>query len=77
VGKNLAEYRAPDELSSTDDLKPGHGAVVRRGLTKLAAYRDDAGQLGEPNRHLYPHRLSCALKFYSFETCGDCPCHGS
>jgi hypothetical protein len=59
VGKNFAEYLAPGELSSTDDLKPGHGAIVRRGLTKIAAYRDDAGQLY--NRSAACTHIGCHL----------------
>ena len=41
--KSFAEYVAPGELSSRDDLQPGQGGIVRRGLTKIAAYRDEAG----------------------------------
>ena len=29
---------------SWDELKPGEGAIVRKGLTKVAAYRDEKGQ---------------------------------
>jgi FAD dependent oxidoreductase len=43
--KNFAEYLAPGELSSLDDLQPGQGAIVRKGLTKVAAYRDRDGIL--------------------------------
>jgi Rieske Fe-S protein len=43
--KNFAEYLAPGELSSLEDLKPGKGAIVREGLSKVAAYRDDSGRL--------------------------------
>jgi glycine/D-amino acid oxidase-like deaminating enzyme/nitrite reductase/ring-hydroxylating ferredoxin subunit len=73
--KNFAEYLAPGELSSLDDVKPGHGAIVRQGLKKIAAYRDDAG-------HLYARsaactHIGCHLHWNSFETCWDCPCHGS
>jgi len=73
--KNFAEYLAPGELSSLDDLKPGHGAVVREGLKKIAAYRDDAGKLYE--RSAACTHIGCHLHWNSFETCWDCPCHGS
>ena len=39
--KNFAEYVAPGEISSVDELKPGEGAILRHGLKKLAAYRDE------------------------------------
>src|SRR5436305_8659034 len=73
--KNFAEYVAPGEISSTDDLGPGQGAIVRRGLKKLAAYRDAQGSL-----HLCSAactHIGCHLHWNSFETCWDCPCHGS
>jgi glycine/D-amino acid oxidase-like deaminating enzyme/nitrite reductase/ring-hydroxylating ferredoxin subunit len=73
--KNFAEYLAPGELSSLDALKPGHGAVIRQGLTKIAAYRDDSGQLYA--RSAACTHLGCHLHWNSFETCWDCPCHGS
>lgn len=73
--KNLAEYLAPGELSSLEDLKPGHGAVIRQGTSKIAAYRDNAGTLYA--RSAACSHLGCHLHWNSFETCWDCPCHGS
>jgi glycine/D-amino acid oxidase-like deaminating enzyme/nitrite reductase/ring-hydroxylating ferredoxin subunit len=75
IAKNLAEYLAPGELSSLDDLKPGHGAIVRRGLSKIAAYRDAGGELY--TRSAACSHLGCHLHWNSFECCWDCPCHGS
>ena len=73
--KNFAEYVAPGELKSVDELKPGHGAIIREGLRKVAAFRDDDGRV---------HRVSaacthvgCHLHWNSLERCWDCPCHGS
>jgi Rieske Fe-S protein len=73
--KNLTEYLAPGEIDDADKLKPGEGAIVRQGLKKIAAYRDAKGQL-------YQHsaactHLGCHLHWNSFESCWDCPCHGS
>lgn len=73
--KSFAEYIAPGELSSLDELKRGHGAIVREGLKKIAAYRDDKGEL-HLNSASCSH-VGCHLHFNSFETCWDCPCHGS
>ena len=73
--KNFAEYLAPGELSSLDDLKPGQGAIVREGLSKVAAYRDGTGRLFK--RSAACTHLGCHLHWNSFETCWDCPCHGS
>lgn len=73
--QNLADYVAPGEIASLEDLQPGEGAIVRRGIEKIAAYKDQAGEL-------HPHSASCThigchLHWNSFETCWDCPCHGS
>src|SRR4029078_6272494 len=75
VLKNLSAYLAPGELSSLDDLNAGQGAIIRRGLEKIAAYRDDRGEL-HLNSAACPH-VGCHLHWNSFETCWDCPCHGS
>jgi glycine/D-amino acid oxidase-like deaminating enzyme/nitrite reductase/ring-hydroxylating ferredoxin subunit len=75
VLQNLAEYVAPGEIGSLEDLKPGEGAILRRGLEKIAAYKDKAGEL-----HLHSAsctHIGCHLHWNSFETCWDCPCHGS
>jgi glycine/D-amino acid oxidase-like deaminating enzyme/nitrite reductase/ring-hydroxylating ferredoxin subunit len=73
--KNFAEYLAPGQLPSLDDLKPGHGAIVRQGTAKIAAYRDATGELYA--RSAACTHLGCHLHWNSFETCWDCPCHGS
>jgi glycine/D-amino acid oxidase-like deaminating enzyme/nitrite reductase/ring-hydroxylating ferredoxin subunit len=73
--KNLAEYVAPGEVGSFDEIEPGHGSIVRQGLKKAAAYRDESGGL-----HAYSAactHLGCHLHWNSFEGCWDCPCHGS
>jgi nitrite reductase/ring-hydroxylating ferredoxin subunit len=73
--KSFAEYVAPGELGSLDDLNRGQGAIVRRGLEKIAAYRDHSGAL-RLNSASCTH-VGCHLHWNSFETCWDCPCHGS
>jgi glycine/D-amino acid oxidase-like deaminating enzyme/nitrite reductase/ring-hydroxylating ferredoxin subunit len=73
--KNFAEYVAPGELKSVEELKPGCGAIVRDGLKKVAAYRDKSGSL-----HLHSAactHLGCHVHWNSLEVCWDCPCHGS
>jgi glycine/D-amino acid oxidase-like deaminating enzyme/nitrite reductase/ring-hydroxylating ferredoxin subunit len=75
VAKNFAEYVAPGEIVSWDELKPGQGAIVRKGLSKVAAYRDDNGKLFL--RSAACTHLGCHLHWNSFERCWDCPCHGS
>jgi glycine/D-amino acid oxidase-like deaminating enzyme/nitrite reductase/ring-hydroxylating ferredoxin subunit len=56
-------------------LAPGQAAVVRQGLSKVAAWRDGEGAL-----HLHsavcPH-LGCVVHWNAVECSWDCPCHGS
>jgi nitrite reductase/ring-hydroxylating ferredoxin subunit len=73
--KNMAEYVAPGELASVDELKNGHGAIVRMGLQKVAAYRDKQGKLSL--RSAICTHLGCHVHWNSLEQCWDCPCHGS
>jgi Rieske Fe-S protein len=73
--KNFAEYVAPGELGSTNELKPGQGAIIREGLSKIAAYRDENGVLYR--RSAACTHVGCHVHWNSLEVCWDCPCHGS
>ena len=53
----------------------GTGAIVRRGLSKIAVYCDSAGQLHECSA-VCPHLGGIVAWNHSEET-WDCPCHGS
>ena len=73
--KNLSEYVTGGELGSVDELQPGKGAIVRKGLAKVAAYRQPDGALVQ--RSATCTHVGCLVHWNSFETCWDCPCHGS
>jgi Rieske Fe-S protein len=75
VVANLAEYVTPGERDSVDDIKPGEGAVVRRGMKKIAAYRDESGRLTQ--RSAVCTHVGCIVHWNGLEKCWDCPCHGS
>ena len=64
---DVRETEAPPALDS--------GAVVRRGLKKVAVYCDDAGNLHECSA-VCPH-LGCIVAWNPVEKTWDCPCHGS
>lgn len=72
---NMAEYAMPGEIASVDELGPGEGGIMRDGLNKIAAYRDENGMV--QLRSAACTHLGCHLKWNSFERCWDCPCHGS
>jgi glycine/D-amino acid oxidase-like deaminating enzyme/nitrite reductase/ring-hydroxylating ferredoxin subunit len=75
VVANLAEYATPGEVDSADAIQPGEGAILRRGLKKIAAYRDESGALTE--RSAVCTHVGCIVHWNSLEQCWDCPCHGS
>jgi hypothetical protein len=75
VVKQLVEHLTPGERDSFDDLSPGEGAVVRDGLQKIAAYRDEDGAL--LLRSATCSHAGCVVQWNGFERCWDCPCHGS
>ena len=69
------DWVRPGEVSSAGEIARGTGAVLRRGLHRIAAYRSADGQL-----HAFiarcPH-LGCVVRWSSEEKSWDCPCHGS
>jgi glycine/D-amino acid oxidase-like deaminating enzyme len=73
--KNFAEYVAPGELSSATELERGEGAIIRKGLSKIAAYRDEDGRLYQ--RSAMCTHTGCHVHWNALERCWDCPCHGS
>ncbi|MEZ0332872.1 MAG: FAD-dependent oxidoreductase [Gemmatimonadales bacterium] len=75
VAKQYLDYVSPGEVSSVDEIRPGHGALVRHGLAKLAVYRDEHGAL-HARSAVCPH-LGCIVHWNSLEGTWDCPCHGS
>jgi glycine/D-amino acid oxidase-like deaminating enzyme/nitrite reductase/ring-hydroxylating ferredoxin subunit len=68
-------WLTPGDLASPRQIPKGEGAVIRRGLKKLAVYRDDQGVL-HPMSAVCPH-LGCIVKWNTGEKTWDCPCHGS
>ena len=71
----VEDYVRGGDVRSASDLAPGQGAVLRRGLAKIAAYRDESGVLHEYSA-VCPH-LGCVVTFDDVEKTWDCPCHGS
>jgi hypothetical protein len=62
AAKNLAEHLGPGELDSVDDLKPGEGGIIRRGLHKVAAYRGPGRHADRTLGELHAPRLPGALE---------------
>jgi len=75
VALQYTDWLTGGDVSSVDEIRPGSGAIVRKGLEKIAVYRDPQGQLHERNAAC-PH-LGCVVHWNRGETTWDCPCHGS
>jgi glycine/D-amino acid oxidase-like deaminating enzyme/nitrite reductase/ring-hydroxylating ferredoxin subunit len=75
VAKQYADLVLPGEVAHTNDVPAGQGRVVRNGLQKLAAFRDDNGQLHL--RSAVCTHLGCIVDWNDAERTWDCPCHGS
>jgi len=75
VVAQLRDYVTPGESAAADKIKSGEGAILREGVTKIAAYRDEAGTLHKFSA-VCPH-LKCIVRWDGAEKTWDCPCHGS
>jgi len=69
------EWITPGDVSSVNEINRGSGAIIRRGLLKVAVCRDEAGVLHELSA-VCPH-LGCIVAWNPTEHSWDCPCHGS
>jgi glycine/D-amino acid oxidase-like deaminating enzyme/nitrite reductase/ring-hydroxylating ferredoxin subunit len=68
-------YASAGDVSDETEIVPGSGAILRRGLSKVAAYRDERGRLHEHSA-VCTH-LGCIVQWNASERTWDCPCHGS
>jgi glycine/D-amino acid oxidase-like deaminating enzyme/nitrite reductase/ring-hydroxylating ferredoxin subunit len=63
------------DVADPAEIAPGTGAILQRGVKKVACYRDDDGTLHE--RSALCTHLGCVVGWNSAERSWDCPCHGS
>ena len=75
VVAQYAEYLGGGGVDSYDEIAPGTGALVRHGLKRVAAYRDETGALHL--RSAVCTHLGCIVSWNHAERTWDCPCHGS
>ncbi len=75
VAVQLREYFTRGDVRDEEQIAPGEGALVRHGMHKVAAYRDDAGYLHRCSA-VCTH-LGCIVQWNATEKTWDCPCHGS
>ncbi|MEW5802883.1 MAG: FAD-dependent oxidoreductase [bacterium] len=65
----------PPEKRSFADLTEGEGAIVQVDAERIAAYKDDQGQVHAFSANCT--HLGCVVNWNSAEKSWDCPCHGS
>ena len=75
VAKQYGDWLTGGDVASVAQIPNDSGAIVRRGLAKIAVYRDAQGALHELNAAC-PH-LGCVVQWNASEKTWDCPCHGS
>lgn len=75
VAGQYADYITAGDIKSESELKPGHGAIMREGVSKIAVHRDQVGEIHKLSA-VCPH-LGCVVAWNATEQTWDCPCHGS
>lgn len=75
VAGQYADYMTAGDIKSESELRPGEGAIMRDGVSKIAMHRDENGNVHKLSA-VCPH-LGCIVAWNSTEQTWDCPCHGS
>ena len=75
VVAQLRDYLTGGDVPQLEEIAAGAGALLREGLRKVAAYRDESGTLHKFSA-VCPH-LKCIVRWNAAEKTWDCPCHGS
>jgi glycine/D-amino acid oxidase-like deaminating enzyme/nitrite reductase/ring-hydroxylating ferredoxin subunit len=75
VAMQYGSWLTGGDVASFENIPAGSGAVVREGLSKVAAFRDEGGTLHQCSA-VCPH-LGCIVEWNNNESTWDCPCHGS
>lgn len=63
------------DIENAEDLPPGEGGVLQKGLTHLAVFRDAEGRLHASSATCT--HLGCVVQWNSAQKTFDCPCHGA
>lgn len=74
VAWQYTDYVKPSE-TDLESLAPGEGAIIQRGMKKIAVYKTPEGELKELSA-VCTH-LGGIVHWNSVERSWDCPCHGS
>ncbi len=75
VAEQYSTWLTAGDVQTADQIPNDSGAVIRRGMRKVAVYKDASGAVSECSAvctHLY-----CIVDWNDTEKTWDCPCHGS
>lgn len=75
VARQYLDWIDSGAVKSTEEIEPGHGAIVRDGLIPRAVYRKPTGDLVVCSA-VCPH-LKAIVSWNDHEKTWDCPAHGS
>jgi glycine/D-amino acid oxidase-like deaminating enzyme/nitrite reductase/ring-hydroxylating ferredoxin subunit len=75
VAEQYTDWMKAGEYETAEEISPGSGGIIRCGIHKIAAYRDEHGQVHA--RSAKCSHLGCVVAWNSNEMSWDCPCHGS
>jgi glycine/D-amino acid oxidase-like deaminating enzyme/nitrite reductase/ring-hydroxylating ferredoxin subunit len=73
--KQYGDWLTGGDVEFSEQIKPGTGAIIRHGMTKMAVYRDELGSIHECSA-ICTH-LGGIVHWNDAEKTWDCPCHGS
>ncbi len=75
MAAQYADYFTEADIKSLDELQPGNGAILGKGMKRLAVYKEESGMVRAFSA-VCPH-LGCVVQWNGDEKSFDCPCHGS
>jgi len=75
VQTQYKDWITGSDVQDIEEIGCNEGAVIRKGLTKVAVYRDSQGKFFECSA-ICPH-LGGIVNWNSSEKSWDCPVHGS
>jgi Rieske Fe-S protein len=75
VAAQYTDWVKKGDVENVEDLKPGEGAVLKKGLKPVAMYKDEDGKLFQSSAVCV--HLGCIVQWNQTEKTFDCPCHGS
>ena len=75
TAEQYSDWLGPADVAGPEEIARGEGAVLRRGLRRVAVYVDPLGSAHELSATC-PH-LGGVVAWNSAEKSWDCPCHGS